>query len=106
VRGKPGLVAYSASKGAVARMTEAMAAELARHNIQVNCIAPGAFRTEAQQAVTDSPELLHRRTRRIPARRMADPAEIVPLTLLLASPGSEFITGSIVVIDGGEVGKL
>jgi 2-deoxy-D-gluconate 3-dehydrogenase len=106
VRGKPGLVAYSASKGALTRMTEAMAAELARHNIQVNCIAPGAFRTEAQQAVTQSPELLHRRTRRIPARRMADPAEIVPLTLLLASPGSEFITGSIVVIDGGEVGKL
>lgn len=106
VRGKPALVAYSASKGAVTRMTEALAAELARHNIQVNCIAPGAFRTEAQRAVTDDPDVLHKRVRRIPAKRMADPEEIVPLTLLLSSPGSDFITGSVYVIDGGESGKL
>lgn len=106
VRGKPGLVIYSASKGAVTRMTEALAAELAIHNIQVNAIAPGAFRTEAQRAVTESPELLEKRVRRIPAKRMAEPHEIVPLTVLLASSGSDFITGSVIVIDGGEAGKL
>lgn len=106
VRGKPGLVAYSASKGAVTRMTEALAAELAPHDIQVNAIAPGAFRTEAQRAVTDSPDLLAKRVRRIPAKRMADPDEIVDLAVLLCSPGSRFMTGSVVVIDGGEAGKL
>lgn len=106
VRGKPGLVAYSTSKGAVMRFTEALAAEWARHNIQVNTIAPGAFSTEAQKAVTDDPDLLHKRVRRIPAKRMGDPTEIVPLAVLLASAGSDFITGSTYVIDGGEAGKL
>jgi len=106
VRGKPGLVAYSASKAAVIRMTEALAAELAAHDIQVTAIAPGAFRTDAQRAVTESPELLARRVRRIPAKRMADPQEIVGLAVLLASNASDFITGTVIVIDGGESGKL
>ena len=106
LRGKPLLVGYSAAKGALVRMTEALAAEWAEHGIQVNAIAPGAFRTAAQQAVIDSPQLLERRVRRIPARRMGDPEEIVPLAVLLASAGSDFITGSVFVIDGGEVGKL
>jgi 2-deoxy-D-gluconate 3-dehydrogenase len=106
VRGKPGLVAYSASKGAMVRMTEALAAEWARDGIQVNAIAPGAFETEAQRAVVESPELLKRRVRRIPARRMAKPEEIVGLACLLASWRSDFITGSVYVIDGGEAGKL
>ena len=106
LRGKPTLVGYSTSKGAVLRMTEALAAEWAKHNIQVNAIAPGAFRTDAQKEVLESPELLHKRVRRIPAKRMGEPAEIVPLAVLLASPDSDFITGSVFVIDGGEAGKL
>ncbi|MFV0459558.1 MAG: SDR family NAD(P)-dependent oxidoreductase [Actinomycetales bacterium] len=106
VRGKPHLVAYSTSKGAVVRFTEALAAEWAGKNVQVNCIAPGAFRTEAQKAVTESPDLLSRRVAKIPAGRMADPAEIVPLTCLLVSPASPFTTGGIFVVDGGESGKL
>jgi 2-dehydro-3-deoxy-D-gluconate 5-dehydrogenase len=106
LRGKPGLVGYSTSKGAVVRMTESLAAEWARHGVQVNAIAPGAFRTDAQKEVTDSPELLERRVRRIPAKRMGDPGEIVPLAVLLASEASDFITGSVFVIDGGEAGKL
>jgi 2-dehydro-3-deoxy-D-gluconate 5-dehydrogenase len=106
VRGKPLLVAYSTTKGALTRFTEALAAELAQHDVQVNTIAPGAFVTEAQQAVLDSPDLLQRRIRRIPAKRMADPEEIVALACLLASPRSDFVTGSTFVIDGGESGKL
>ncbi|KUP97835.1 SDR family NAD(P)-dependent oxidoreductase [Thermobifida cellulosilytica] len=106
VRGKPGLVGYSASKGAMVRFTESLAAEWARHNIQVNCIAPGAFATDAQSAVLESPDLLHRRVRRIPAKRMGDVSELVPLACLLAAPGSDFITGSVFVVDGGESGKL
>lgn len=106
VRGKPFLVPYSTSKGAVVRFTEALAAEWAAKNVQVNCIAPGAFVTEAQKAVTESPELHAKRIAKIPAGRMADPSEIVPLTCLLVSPLSSFTTGAIFVVDGGESGKL
>lgn len=106
VRGKPYLVGYSTSKGAVVRFTEALAAEWAAKNVQVNCIAPGAFRTEAQKAVTDSDDLLARRVAKIPAGRMADPEELVPLACLLVSRLSSFTTGAIFVVDGGESGKL
>jgi 2-dehydro-3-deoxy-D-gluconate 5-dehydrogenase len=106
VRGKPRLVGYSASKGALVRMTEALAAEWASRNVQVNAIAPGAFQTEAQQAVLDSPELLRRRVARIPAGRMAEPSELVPLACLLVSSLSSFTTGATFVVDGGESGKL
>lgn len=106
VRGKPHLVGYSTSKGAVVRFTEALAAEWAAKNVQVNCIAPGAFRTDAQKAVTESEDLLRRRIAKIPAGRMADPTELVPLACLLVSPLSSFTTGAIFVVDGGESGKL
>ena len=106
VRGKPFLVGYSTSKGAVVRFTEALAAEWASKNVQVNCIAPGAFRTEAQKAVTESEDLLARRVAKIPAGRMADPSELVPLACLLVSPVSPFTTGAVFVVDGGESGKL
>lgn len=106
LRGKPFLVPYSTSKGAVVRFTEALAAEWAAKNVQVNCIAPGAFVTEAQKAVTDSPELHAKRIAKIPAGRMADPSELVPLTCLLVSPVSAFTTGATFVVDGGESGKL
>ncbi|MFD0688625.1 SDR family NAD(P)-dependent oxidoreductase [Actinomadura fibrosa] len=106
VRGKPHLAGYSASKGAVVRLTEALAAEWAAKNVQVNCLAPGAFRTDAQRAVLDSPDLLERRVARIPARRIAEPDELVPLACLLVSPLSSFTTGAIFVVDGGESGKL
>lgn len=106
LRGKAFLVGYSTSKGAVVRMTEALAAEWAPKNVQVNCIAPGAFVTEAQKAVTESPELFAKRIAKIPAGRMADPSELVPLACLLVSPLSSFTSGAIFVVDGGEVGKL
>ncbi len=106
LRGKPVLVGYSASKGAVLRMTEALAAEWAPHGIQVNAIAPGAFATEAQSEVLSSEDLLRRRVRRIPVRRMGRTEEITDLLCVLASPRSTFVTGSVFVIDGGESGKL
>ncbi len=106
VRGKPHLVAYSTSKGAMVRFTEALAAEWAANNVQVNCIAPGAFVTDAQKAVTESPDLLARRVAKIPSGRMADPGEIVPLACVLLSPLSAFTTGAVFVVDGGESGKL
>jgi 2-dehydro-3-deoxy-D-gluconate 5-dehydrogenase len=104
--GKATLVGYSASKGALIQFTKALAAEWAAHGIQVNAVAPGAFATEAQRAVLDSPEILERRTRKIPARRMGESREIGPLICYLASRQSEFVTGAVFVIDGGESCKL
>ncbi|MCY3951058.1 MAG: glucose 1-dehydrogenase [bacterium] len=106
LKGKPLLAAYSASKGALARLTEALAAEWARYSIRVNMIAPGAFATEAQAQVLADEKMLAARLRKIPMRRMGEPAELGPLVCYLASPLAAFVTGSCFVIDGGEVSKL
>jgi len=106
LRGKPILAAYSSSKGAMLRFTEAVAAEWAPKGVQVNVIAPGAFETDAQSAVTDDPEMLKARLRKIPSRRMGHIDEIGPLACYLASPLSDFVTGATYVIDGGEANKL
>lgn len=106
ILGKPSLVAYSSSKGAIIQFTKALSGEWAGSGVQVNAIAPGAFKTSAQRAVLDSAELLERRLRKIPARRMGLDGEIGPLVCYLSSPLSDFVTGSIFVIDGGESSKL
>lgn len=106
IRGKPVLVGYSASKGALIQFTKALAGEWARYNVQVNAIAPGGFVTEAQAAVVGDPETLRKRVRKIPAGRMADKSEIGPMVCYLASPLSDFVTGSVMVIDGGETAKI
>jgi 2-deoxy-D-gluconate 3-dehydrogenase len=106
LRGKPTLAAYSSSKGALLRFTEALSGEWAQFNVQVNAIAPGAFATDAQKAVLESPEVLTRRLRKIPASRMGSVEEIGALACYLASPLSDFVTGATYVIDGGESAKL
>ena len=106
LRGKARLAAYSASKGAIIQLTKALAAEWARYNVQVNAIAPGFFETEAQQQVLDDPATLKARLSKVPARRAARPEEIGPIVCLLASPRSDFMTGSVVVVDGGETAKI
>jgi 2-dehydro-3-deoxy-D-gluconate 5-dehydrogenase len=105
ILGKASLVAYSASKGALIQFTKALSAEWAPHGIQVNVIAPGAFVTDAQAYVTNNPDIRVRRIRKIPAGRMAEPAEIGSLVCYLASPRSNFVSGAVYVIDGGETAK-
>lgn len=106
LRGKPQLAAYSASKGALLRLTEAVSAEWAADGVQVNMIAPGGFATDAQSAVLADPGILARRLRKIPAGRMGEADEVAALACYLASPMSDFVTGSCYTIDGGELAKL
>ena len=106
ILGKAMLVAYSSSKGALLQFTKALAAEWATKGVQVNAIAPGAFKTDAQRLVLNSPDILKRRLGKIPARRMGEVDEIGPLICYLASARSNFVTGSVFVIDGGESCKL
>jgi 2-dehydro-3-deoxy-D-gluconate 5-dehydrogenase len=106
ILGKAGLVSYSSSKGALLQFTKALAAEWASKGVQVNAIAPGAFVTDAQKAVLESAEMLERRLKKIPARRMGEIHEIGPLICYLSSDSANFVTGSVFVIDGGESSKL
>jgi 2-deoxy-D-gluconate 3-dehydrogenase len=106
INGKPILVSYSSSKGAILQFTKALAAEWGRFGVQVNAIAPGAFETDAQAAVLESPEVLELRLRKIPAGRMGRTEEFGPLVCYLASSLADFMTGSVLVFDGGEVNKL
>ena len=106
ILGKRFLVAYSSSKGAVLQFTKALAGELARKGVQVNAIALGAFVTDAQKAVLESPDMLARRIAKIPSKRMGDSSEIGPMICYLASPLSDFVTGGVFVIDGGESSQL
>jgi NAD(P)-dependent dehydrogenase (short-subunit alcohol dehydrogenase family) len=69
----PGLGAYGASKGGVITLTKALAMENTRHNVRVNAIAPGYFRTDMNSAVLDDPEAGPKLIRRIPMRRAGDP---------------------------------
>ena len=99
--GLPGYTVYGASKGGVIALTRALGVEWARHNIQVNAIAPGWFVTEMNQDAFGNPRIAERLTRDIPARRTGRPEEIGPLAVFLASAGSDFMTGQTIFLDGG-----
>jgi 2-deoxy-D-gluconate 3-dehydrogenase len=99
--GLPGYAVYSATKGAIIALTRALAVEWARHNIQVNAIAPGWFDTEMSAAAWRDPKLTERLVRDIPARRIGRPSEVGPLAVYLASAASDFMSGQTIFLDGG-----
>jgi gluconate 5-dehydrogenase/2-deoxy-D-gluconate 3-dehydrogenase len=101
--GYPTAVAYTASKGAVAQMTRTLATEWARFNIRVNAIAPGFIRTPMNEAILKSEEYLRPIIAKIPLGRAGEPEEIVGTVIYLASDASRFVTGSVIVVDGGEL---
>lgn len=101
--GLPGYTIYSATKGAIVAFTRTLAVEWARHNIQVNCIAPGWFATDMSAPAfrPDNARVAERLLRDVPARRTGRPEEIGPLAVYLASAASDFMTGQTIYLDGG-----
>ncbi len=99
--GLPHYAAYSATKGGIVAFTRALAVEWARHNIQVNAIAPGWFVTDMNAHAFADEKLRERFLRDIPMRRTGREEEIGPLAVYLASPASDFMTGQTIYLDGG-----
>ncbi len=99
--GMSNIVHYVASKGGIAGLTEALAVELAPYNITVNAIAPGIIETPMIDTVKKDPKVLEATLSRVPMHRVGQPEEVSNLVVFLASEGSSYMTGSIVIIDGG-----
>lgn len=95
------LSSYCAAKAGLIHLTHALAAELARHDIQVNAIAPGYIETDMNRAFFASESGKKLIDREIPQRRLGQPADLDGALLVLASDASRFMTGSVIVVDGG-----
>jgi NAD(P)-dependent dehydrogenase (short-subunit alcohol dehydrogenase family) len=96
------MLAYATAKAAVVQMTKALALEWARHKIRVNAIAPGYIETEMNRDffASDGGQAM---VKRVPQRRIGTPSDLDGALLLLASEAGRYMTGSIVVVDGGHV---
>ena len=97
-----GVTAYAASKAAMIQMTRQHALEWARHAIRVNALAPGYIETDLNRAYFAS-DAGQAQVRRIPQRRLGRAEELDGPLLLLASDAGSFITGSVLVVDGGHL---
>jgi NAD(P)-dependent dehydrogenase (short-subunit alcohol dehydrogenase family) len=101
LRGSEMLGAYGISKAADFALARALAVEWGPRNVRVNCVAPGLVKTDFARALWEDEARLAVRTARTPLRRIALPEEIGPIAAFLASPAASFITGQIIVADGG-----
>ena len=100
----PSIASYNASKGAINQLTRVMALSLADAGVRVNAVAPGTIATElAQQAVLTSDEARGRILSRTPMKRLGEPAEIADVVAFLLSDAASYMTGEIVVVDGGRM---
>jgi 3-oxoacyl-[acyl-carrier protein] reductase len=99
VVGNPGQANYSASKAGLIGMTRTVARELAGRKVTVNAIAPGFIESEMTAALGDA--ILGEVKSRVPAKRLGMADEVADAVLFLASPGSGYITGTVLRVDGG-----
>ncbi len=99
--GLAGVSVYGATKAAISQVTMVMAVEWAKHNIQVNCIAPGFIRTPLVEPLFQDRGKAAWIRGRIAMERPGRPDELLGMTLLLASPASSYITGQTFFVDGG-----
>lgn len=93
--------AYTASKHGIAGVTKALANEWAQYNIQVNAIAPGYFKTDNTQKLQDDPVRNTEITKRIPAGRWGEAADLGGAVVFLASAASNYVNGTMIPVDGG-----
>ena len=98
----PGSGLYGISKAGVIMLTEILAVELGPANIQVNAIAPGIIKTRFSRALWQTPELAEKALHSLPVGRFGTPEEVASLALYLASPASDFVTGAVFMMDGGQ----
>lgn len=96
---------YAASKGGIGQLTQAFANEWAAKGVNVNAIAPGYIRTDNTQALQDDPERSVAILSRIPAGRWGEPEDFAGPVVFLASAASDYMSGSIVTVDGGWMGR-
>jgi NAD(P)-dependent dehydrogenase (short-subunit alcohol dehydrogenase family) len=101
LKGSPVIGAYAISKAADFQLARNLAIEFGPRNVRINCIAPGLIRTDFARALWENPDTLRRSTARTPLGRIGDPDDIAGAAVLLASRAGSFMTGQIVVVDGG-----
>jgi NAD(P)-dependent dehydrogenase (short-subunit alcohol dehydrogenase family) len=100
----PSIASYNASKGAIDQLTRVMALSLADRGVRVNAVAPGTIATElAKNAVLTSEDAKTRILSRTPMKRLGEPAEIADVCAWLLSDAASYVTGEIVVVDGGRM---
>ena len=101
VFGMEGIAPYTASRGAVLLMTRSLAAEWGKFGITVHVLAPGWFKTAQNAVLYENKEWLKYITERIPLNRPGQPHDLDGTVVFLASDASEYITGQIILVDGG-----
>lgn len=101
LRPSPGMGAYSVSKASIIMLTQVLARELGPSNIQVNAIAPGVIKTRFSQILWQTPQFADPILSHLPLSRFGEPEDVAGLALFLASPASDYVTGSVLLVDGG-----
>ena len=97
----PGLGAYSVTKAGIVAMTKAFAKELAPRGVRVNAVAPGLIETQLSRRLIDTKEIHDRLVAGIPLGRHGQPQDVVGAVLFLASDAAGYVTGQVLVVDGG-----
>ncbi len=100
-KASPGMGIYGIAKAGIDMLTKVLASELAPFNIQVNAVAPGMVRTDFSKPFWSNEEILDQILKTIPMGRIAEPKDIVHPVLFLCSDGASYITGHVLVVDGG-----
>jgi NAD(P)-dependent dehydrogenase (short-subunit alcohol dehydrogenase family) len=101
LRGSAQLGAYGISKAADMQLTRSLAVEWSPKGVRINCVAPGLVKTDFARALWEDPERLKRTVATAPLRRIGEPNEIGSVIAFLASKASSFMTGTVVIADGG-----